>query len=236
MDVGRRRCRLSSRRAGPDFPLAVSPRPLTVEGVAELVAERIGSLRTAHPVRVAIDGPPWSGLDLAATTVHALAAWSRPASLVRVADYLRPASLRFERGRDDPDAFYEDWIDIAGLRREVLEPAGPNGSRLVLPTLWDAERDRASRAEYRELPVDGAVIVDGWFLLGAGLAFDLTVHVALSPAARTRRVPPDDAVRELPAYDRYDAEVRPAEWADIVVRADDPRRPAVIDRSGAADA
>jgi hypothetical protein len=215
--------------------LAVSPRPLAVEGVAALAAERIASLQLGHPVRVAIDGPPWAGLDLAASTVDALAAWSRPATLVRVPDYLRPASLRLERGRDDSDAFYEDWINLAGLRRELLEPAGPDGSRLVLPTLWDVERDRASRAEYRELPVDAVVIVDGWFLLGAGLAFDLTLHVALSPAARTRRVPTDDAARELPAYDRYDAEVRPAEWADIVVRADDPRRPAVIDRSVAAD-
>ena len=64
------------------------------------------------------------------------------------------------------------------------------------------------------------------------LSFDLSVHVELSAAARSRRVPADDAVRELPAYNRYDDEARPAEHADIVVRADDPRRPAVIDRSG----
>jgi len=216
--------------------VAVSPRPLTVAGVASLVAERVASLRLPHPVRVAIDGPPWSGLDLASATVDALTAWSRTAIVVRVADYLRPASLRLERGRDDPDAFYEEWIDVAALRREVLEPAGPDGSRLVLPMLWDAARDRATRADYREVPADGVVIVNGWFLLGAGLDFDLTVHVSLSSAARGRRVAPADAGRELPAYDRYDAEARPAELADIVVRADDPRRPAVIERSDAPDA
>ena len=211
-----------------------SPRPLSVEGVAELVAERVSSLTLTHPVRVAIDGPPWSGLDLSRVLVDALGSWSRTAVVVRASDYLRPASLRLERGRDDPDAFYEEWIDVAGLRREVLEPAGPGGSRRVLPALWDADRDRASRTDYRELPSDGVVIVDGWFLLTGELSFDLTVHLALSAAARSRRVPADDAQRELPAYDRYDAEVRPAERADIVVRADDPRRPAVIDRSGAA--
>jgi hypothetical protein len=31
----------------------------------------------------------------------------------------------------------------------------------------------------------------------------------------------------LPAYDRYDAEVAPSELADVVVRWDDPVRPAV---------
>ena len=58
------------------------------------------------------------------------------------------------------------------------------------------------------------------------------VHVAVSSAARRRRVPAELAARELAAYDRYDVEVRPAEAADVVVRADDPRRPAVIVRPG----
>ena len=216
--------------------MAASPRPLSTAGVASLVAERVAALRLSHPVRVAVDGPPWSGMDLAASTVDALAAWSRTAIVVRVSDYLRPASLRLEHGREDPDAFYERWVDVAALRREVLEPAGPGGSRLVLPTLWDAARDRASRADYRRLPADGVVIIDGWFLLSGDLTFDLAVHLALSSRARARRVPPADAPRELPAYDRYDAEARPAERADIVVRADDPRRPAVIDRADAPDA
>jgi hypothetical protein len=207
------------------------PTPLTPGGLAELVAQRVAAVRVGHPVRVAVDGPPWSGLDLAALAVDALERWSRPALIVRVTDYLRPASLRWERGRDDPDAFYDDWVDVAGLRREVLEPCGPGMSHRVLPALWDAARDRATRADYRQLPPDGVVVVDGWFLLRDELPFDLTVHVALTAAARTRRVPAADAARELPAYERYDAQVRPVDRADIVVRADDPRRPAVIDRA-----
>lgn len=207
-----------------------APRSLNPRGIADLAAERAAALRCEHPVRVAIDAPPWSGLELSALLVEALTAWSRPAVVVRVADYLRPASVRLERGRDDPDAFYEDWIDVAALRREVLEPSGPGGSGRVLPSLWDAARDRASRADYVALPADAVVVVDGWFLLRGELPFDLTVHVHLSAAARARRVPVADAPRELPAYDRYDAEADPVEHADLVVRADDPQRPAVIDR------
>jgi len=212
----------------------IAPRPLTVEGVADLVADRVAALRLPHPVRVAIDGPPWSGLALAPLLASALATWARTTLVVRATDYLRPASLRLERGRDDPDAFYDDWLDVVGLRREVLEPAGPDGSGRVLPALWDAERDRATRASYVELPADGVVVVDGWFLLRGELPLDLTVHVALSPVARGRRVPPADATRELPAYDRYDAQARPVEHADIVVRADDARRPAVVERTRSA--
>lgn len=207
-----------------------APRPLTPTGLAELVAAHVAELRLDHPARVAIDGPPWSGLDLAPLVADALAAWSRPAVTVRGADYLRPASVRLERGRDDPDAFYDDWLDLAALDREVLSPCGPGGSRRVLPTFWDEARDRATRARYVEVPANGVVVVTGWLLLGRGLPFDLSVHVAVSSAARLRRIPPGSADRELPAFARYDADVRPAQTADIVVRADDPRRPAVIDR------
>lgn len=154
----------------------------------------------------------------------------RPVLLVEVAGFLRAAALRFERGRDEPDAFYDDWVDLDALRREVLEPAGRDAGARALPSLWDAERDRATRAGYVDLRADALVVVAGWLLLGRGLPADLTVHIALTPAARRRRVPPADAARELPAYDRYDAEVRPDDVADLVVRADDPRRPAVVER------
>ena len=209
-----------------------SPRPATPEAIAALVAARADALDVGHPARLLIDEPPWAGLRLARLVAAALEALSRQVLLVDVADFLRPASLRLERGRDDPDAFYEDWIDVAALRREVLEPAGPGGTRRLLPSLWDASADRATRADYVAMPDGSVVIVAGWFLLGAGLPAELAVHVALSAAARARRVPPEAAERELPAWDRYDDEVRPATWADIVVRADDPRHPAVVDRTG----
>lgn len=208
-----------------------APRPLTPTGLAELVAAHVAGLRVDHPVRVAVDGPSWSGLALAPLVADALATWSRPAVVIRAADYLRPASVRLERGRDDPDAFYDDWLDLAALEREVLSPCGPAGSRRVLPTFWDEVRDRATRADYVEVPASGVVVVDGWLLLGRGLPFDLSVHVAVSPAARLRRVPGGSADRELPAFERYDSDVRPMQTADIVALADDPRRPAVIDRA-----
>jgi hypothetical protein len=195
------------------------------------VAQRAVALSLGHPARIAIDGPAWSGLDLAPLVAHALAEWSRPALMVRVADFLRPASVRLEQGREDPDAFYDDWVDFAALDREVLNPSGPGGSRRLLPTLWDVARDRATRADYVDVPEHAMVVVTGWLLLGRGLPFDLTVHLAISPAARRRRVPDEDAARELPAFARYDAQTRPADVADIVVRADDPRHPAVIDHT-----
>lgn len=198
--------------------------------IVERIADAVDALPPGDPVRIAIDGPPWSALDLATGLPEALLARGRTAYVVDVRDFLRPASVRLERGRDDPDAFYEDWIDLDGLRREVLEPLDAGGSRRILPTLWDAERDRATRAAYVVVPPEGVVVVTGWFLLGRWLPFELTVHVALSAAGRRRRVPAEAAARELPAWERYDAEVGPMSSADLVVRADDPAHPALIDR------
>jgi hypothetical protein len=49
----------------------------------------------------------------------------------------------------------------------------------------------------------------------------------MSPAARRRRTS-EDRAWELPAFDRYDAEVDPEALADAVVLADHPDRPALV--------
>jgi len=208
-----------------------SPQPRTPATLADDLVALIEQTPRDHPVRVAVDGPPWSGIDVAALVMVALRASGGAGYVVDARDFLRPASVRLERGRDDPDGFYEDWVDLAALRREVLEPLGPGGSGRFLPSLWDSDSDRATRADYVDAPAGAVVLVRGWFLLGAGLPFDRTVHLALSSPARQRRVPADAAARELPAWDRYDDEVGPSELADVVVRCDDPRRPAVLVRA-----
>ena len=141
-------------------------------------------------------------------------------------DFLRPASVRLERGRTDPDSFYDDWLDAGGLVREVLAPLDAGGSGRVLPRLWDVGTDRAARAARVELPAPGVVVVDGPLLLGRGLPAELTVHLALSATVLERRTPPDEAWT-LPAYARYADEVDPLAVADLVVRADHPDRPAL---------
>lgn len=69
------------------------------------------------------------------------------------------------------------------------------------------------------------LLLDGPLLLGQGLPFDLTVHLALTPAALRRRTDPAEHWT-LPAFDRYAREALPEESADVLVRADDPRHPA----------
>lgn len=203
-------------------------RPLSTD---LLVAEIVDAVLSREPdsrVRVAIDGPPAARPDeLAEALIDPLRVRGRPAVHVRTTDFLRPASLRLEFGRENPDSFYAGWFDEAGLAREVLDPAGPGGSGRILTRLWDAGIDRAARAPYHELPPGAVVLVSGPLLLGGGLAFDLAVHLEISAAALARRTEPDHRWT-LPAFRRYAEEVDPAAFADLVVRVDDPRRPALV--------
>ncbi|WP_435206948.1 uridine kinase [Micromonospora sp. bgisy143] len=199
--------------------------------VAELTGRLADASATVEParLRVAVDGAPAAGPDeLAAALVDPLRARGRPVLHVRAADFLRPASLRFELGRTNPDAYYEGWLDEAGLRREVLDPAGPGGDGRMLPSLWDPVADRASRAAYVDLPPGGVVLVSGALLLGGALPFDVTVHLQVSAPALRRRTDPAQGWT-LAAFDRYADEVVPASFADVVVRADDPRHPALVE-------
>jgi hypothetical protein len=201
-------------------------RPVTPDALVDDLADRIA--RRAGWLRVAIDGADASQPgELADALVAPLRLRGRETVRVRSEDHLRPASLRFERGRTDPDSFYDDWLDADGLVREVLEPLGHGGS--IRPVRWDAQVDRASRAGFRDVAAGTVLIVSGPLLLGRGLPLDLTVHLDLSPGTLARRTSPELAWT-LPAYARYAVEVGPVALADLVVRMDDPRHPAVVDR------
>ena len=205
-------------------------RAISPELLVEQLADRIAAYPRESWVRVALDGAPAAEPShLAQALIDPLRLRGRAALHVSARDYLRPASLRLEFGRTDPDVYYDEWLDTKGLVREVLGQLEPGGSGKVLPALWDADRDRASRSEYTTLAPGGVLLLDGALLLGRGLPFEFAVHLWLSPAALARRTEPDTAWT-LPAFERYESEADPLNSADIVVRVDDPRHPALINR------
>lgn len=205
-------------------------RPITPAAAIGELAERIaGTVGPGGWTRVLVDGAgpadpgEWAeGLDAP------LRLRGRPTMRVSTEDFLRPASLRLERGRHDPDAFYAERLDTAALRRETLDPLGVGGSGLVLPRFWDPRTDRSPRAGPVLLPPGGVLLVHGCLLLGLDLPAELRVHLHLSEAALRRRLPAELAWT-LPAYHRYETEVRPARQADLVLLMDHPDRPAVLD-------
>ncbi|MFD1830716.1 MULTISPECIES: uridine kinase [Streptomyces] len=210
-------------------PLRGSFEPITPDRLAGALADRITATAPSDGspwLRVAVDGADAARPGrLADGLAGALRLRGRPVHRVSASGFLRPASLRLEYGHEDPDAYHDLWLDTGALWREVFGPLGPDGTGRVLPDLWDPVADRATRSPYTTLPPGGVLLLDGPLLLGRGFPLDLAVHLRLTPAALARRTPAEERWT-LPAFSRYEEETRPAETADVVVRADDPRHPA----------
>jgi hypothetical protein len=196
----------------------VGVEPTTPEGVVAAVL----ALLPAGLTRLAVDGAP-------AAEAHELAAEVAAAHgravHVRAEGFWRPAGQRFEHGREDADDWLDVWLDDAALEREVLVRAAERGE--VVPAIRDPLTDRSTRVE--PVPVHGLVVVSGSGLLGRWLSFDLAVHLQASPAALRRRLPEDEQWLVEPLQ-RYAEERAPAEAADLVVRVEDPRHPALVRR------
>ncbi len=190
------------------------------------LTERLAAWIAHDPatVRVAVDGPPCADPgELAEALVEPLRTLGRHTVHVHADGFWHDASIRLEHGREDPDS-YARWLDDGTLRREVLDSAVGRGT--YLPSLRDLTTNRTTRAVPREIAEGTVVLVSGGLLFGLGLPFDRTVHLAVSPAARRRLIPSTEQWT-LAAFDDYDRDVQPAELADVTVRCDDPRHPAI---------
>ncbi|WMX47608.1 uridine kinase [Streptomyces roseicoloratus] len=197
------------------------------ERLAGAVADRVDRTDPGDGsdwLKVGVDGAPATpGGEFAERVAEVLRLRGRSVLVVATGGFLRPASLRFEHGKRDPDAYYGDWFDTGALWREVFGPLEPGGSGRVLPDLWNPVTDRATRSSAVPLAPGGVLLVHGPFLLGHWFPFDVKLHLRLSPGALARRT---EEPWTLPAFARYEEEVGPADAADAVVRVDDPRRPA----------
>ena len=87
--------------------------------------------------------------------------------------------------------------------------------------------DRATRAPYVDAPPGLVVLLDGSLAMGRWLDVDLTVHLSLRTSTIARRTADEDRWT-LDAYTRYAIEVEPERAADVAVRVDDARRPAML--------
>ena len=201
-------------------PLAADDLPATVARALD------GAERPGLALRVAVDGPDCARpRELAAALVDPLRLLGRDVELIDAETFWRDASVRLEYGHQDASSL-PLWLDADALKREVLTPLGPGGSGRFLPTLRDPLTNRSTRTARRQATATTVVIVSGGMLLGRSLPFDVTIHLSVSPPARRRRTP-SEMDWTLAAWDAYDASTAPLRFADIVLRLDDPRRPAI---------
>ncbi|WP_068269931.1 hypothetical protein [Aldersonia kunmingensis] len=194
--------------------------PTTVDGLVASIADRARAFE--HRAVLAVEGADAAHpVPFAERICATLRAEGRPAAVVALADFIRPASVRLEYGHTDEQSYRTAWFDYTALQREVVDGLRVRGR--WLPRLWDARTDRSPRAALQSAGPSDVVIVAGPMLRGRGLRFDLTVALAMSEPALRRNTAPDE-LWTVAALMRHE---RDAEPADIAVRWDHPDRPAV---------
>lgn len=214
----------------------------TREELLDRLAEAIGSVTIAHPMRVAVDGPPAAGkTTLADELAVVLRAQGREVIRATIEGFLFPRALRYRRGEYSPEACYFDNHDYDTLNRVLLDPLGPGGDRRIQQAVYDRRTDTALSSPISTAPADAVLLFDGVFLhrpeligrwdlrIFVSTAFERTVDRAVireqgvwSAAEVERRW----RNRYIPSQQFYFETVRPTDHADIVVYNDEPEQPA----------
>lgn len=206
-----------------------------IEKLAAILAERASGV----PLRVGIDGIDASGkTTLSDHLARALRASGQVVLRASIDRFHNPRVVRYQRGADSPEGYYLDSFDLQALRRDLLDPLGPGGSRLVRLECYDFRSDRP--VESAPLAVDprAILIFDGVFLQRPELegCWDVAIFVKVClETVLARAVQRDGRLlggsqavidryqrRYLPAQRRYLQEHRPEQRADIVVYNDEP--------------
>jgi uridine kinase len=207
------------------------------------LAEAVASVTTAHPARVAVDGPPAAGKTTLADELAAvLRARGREVIRATIEDFLTPRSQRYRRGKQSAEGCYHDSFDFEALHRVLLDPLGPGGDRKFQQAVYDKVTDTALSPPVTTAPADAVLLFDGVFLMRPELIdrWDLRIFVSAAfeetlDRARTRDLAVYGSVTEVerrfhnryrPSQQRYFDTIRPTEHADIIVHNDEPQWPA----------
>jgi len=214
------------------------------DAIAEL-ALAIESVSCAHPLRVAIDGVGASGkTSLADELAARLATSSREVIRSGVDGFHNPPAIRYRRGADSPEGYYEDSFDREAIWRCLVGPLGEGGDRIYRSAVYDFRSEQEVEEPPRVASENAVLLFDGVFLLRPELegwwdfsifvdaGFDTTLRRALSrdidlfgsrEGVRRRY-----ETRYIPGETIYLQVARPRQIADVVLENDDPMRPRLL--------
>jgi len=218
---------------------------LSYAALVETVSTYLSNLQTGGPLRVAVDGRTACGKSTFARSLEARLQTNGCHFLHTTIDgFHNPKVVRYARGRHSAEGYYRDARDLAAIRRELLDPLGSGGSRLIRMETFDLASDRLVDRPAVCVPEDTILIVDGTFLARPELSNSWDVHIFLRTRRETSRArgmardiaaggDPDQVrviydQRYLPAFDLYLSEADPEARSDILIDFEDFSRPGII--------
>jgi uridine kinase len=204
-----------------------------IASVADVVLARVEPI-----VRVAVDGVSGAGKT---TFADELAVQLRSAGRVTIRasadDFHRPKAERYRLGRDSPDGHYLESYDYEGLKRELLDPLKPGGSRLYRSAIFDCILDSPIESDQLRAYDGTILIVDDLFLNRDELRrfwdvsiflvapFDIAIDRCGRRDGSARGATDASSRRYVIGETRYLNECRPRDRASIAVDNSDFSRP-----------
>src|SRR5262249_55073781 len=130
--------------------------------VLDSVARRLVNLESTHTVRVGIDGVDAAGKTMLADELSdRLHALGRPAIRSGIDGFHHPRQLRYARGPESPEGYYQDSFDLDALIETLLRPLGPGGSGWYRTAIFDYRRDAPVNSPKNEAHPKAILLFDG---------------------------------------------------------------------------
>jgi uridine kinase len=210
---------------------------MTAGSTIGALARRVLAVTAGHPVRVAIDGRSAAGKTRLANALAAALEAESARAVIRAEldNFMKIVADRNAYPYDSPESYYLDAWDYPAIRARLLIPLGPGGDRRYQTGPLDPPRTA---------PDDAILLADGVFLQRPELNrfWDLRIYLDIGLEESLRRGVARDQhwmggaaeaerryrTKYLPGEQRYLAEVRPHEQAQIVVDTTDPADPRIV--------
>jgi uridine kinase len=153
------------------------------EPAVRLVEEIAGVILQYKPtmiLRVGVDGVDGVGKTVFADMLgQAIESQGRPVIRASVDGFHNPRKERYRRGRGSPEGFYLDSYNYAALKKILLDPLGPRGSRTYCPAIFDHVTDAPLPVHMLVADQSSVLVFDGIFLHRPELRgiWDLTIFL-----------------------------------------------------------
>lgn len=215
---------------------------MTRDEMLDHLASRLLTLQLQHPIRVAVDGVDAAGKTTLADELAAfLIKRGRPVIRASIDRFHRPRAERHRQGATSPDGYYADSFDYNALRSALLQPLGPQGSRIYRRAVFDYRTDTPSLTEEEVAPEVAILLFDGVFLLRPEIndQWDYRIFVDVPFAVTVERAIQKDSdlfgsaeatraryeERYIPGQQIYLNSVAPLRHAQAILNNEDPQHP-----------
>jgi uridine kinase len=209
--------------------------------VLDTVARALSRPIAAGVTRVAIDGVDGAGkTHFADELAGVLGASGRSVIRASVDGFHNPRSIRYRRGRDSPEGFFEDSYDYAQMKAALLDPLSPGGSGHYRAAVFDHRSDSPASAPSRVASLGDILVLDGIFLhrpeLRAYWDYSIFLEVAFAVsiprgAQRGEGSPDPEAAsnqRYVRGQELYLRRCEPARFATVTINNDDLLAPYIV--------